>query len=123
MDMINDPVALPGEPTAMVVIKRLPDGKIATNVPRTIVVHSPSGFEIGYAGSGPADFALNILHLFCFPIGDGKKAMNGATYSRRAFELHQQFKRDFLQTDIPPGGTLEIGGDIITKWIGEHVKK
>ncbi len=41
--------------------------------------HSPTGFECGYVGSGPAQLALAILadHL-----GDDKKAV----------ALHQQFK-------------------------------
>jgi len=33
---------------------------VRTNVPHLVVHHSPSGFEFGYAGSGPADLALNV---------------------------------------------------------------
>lgn len=33
---------------------------IYSNVPHIVVAHSYDGFEIGYHGSGPADFALNI---------------------------------------------------------------
>ena len=32
-----------------------------TNVPHLVVHHSPTGYEWGYGGSGPADLALNIL--------------------------------------------------------------
>ena len=34
--------------------------EVSTNVPQNIKYHSPTGFEWGYAGSGPADLALNL---------------------------------------------------------------
>jgi hypothetical protein len=37
---------------------------IHTNVPHRIKRHSPTGLAWGYGGSGPADFALNILSVF-----------------------------------------------------------
>ena len=41
-----------------------PNGPVVeTNVPHNIVYHSPTGFEWGYAGSGPADLALNLAEL------------------------------------------------------------
>lgn len=36
-------------------------GEIREPLRHRIVYHSPTGFEWGYAGSGPADLALNIL--------------------------------------------------------------
>lgn len=36
---------------------------VATNVPHNIVYHSPTGFEWGYYGSGPAELALNLAEL------------------------------------------------------------
>lgn len=36
-------------------------------LPRRLVRHSPTGFEWGYGGSGPADLALNILALLVSP--------------------------------------------------------
>ncbi|MCK5640871.1 MAG: hypothetical protein KAJ19_08740 [Gammaproteobacteria bacterium] len=36
---------------------------VATNVRHSIVYHSPDGFEWGYAGSGPAELALNLAEL------------------------------------------------------------
>lgn len=44
--------------------------------------HSPSGFEIGYGGSGPAQLALAILMMF--------------TDDKTASRLHQDFKWEFL---------------------------
>ncbi len=36
-------------------------GVAHSNLPHTIDWHSPSGFEWGYSGSGPAELALNLL--------------------------------------------------------------
>jgi hypothetical protein len=37
------------------------DGTVTCSIPQTHKHHSPTGFEIGYGGSGPAYLALNIL--------------------------------------------------------------
>jgi len=36
-------------------------GEMMQEFPQQIVEHSPTGYEWGYGGSGPADLALNIL--------------------------------------------------------------
>jgi hypothetical protein len=46
--------------------------------------HSPTGFEWGYAGSGPAQLALAIL---ADALGD----------DARALRLHQRFKAHYIQ--------------------------
>lgn len=46
--------------------------------------HSPTGFECGYAGSGPAQLALAIL-------------LAAGVTERRAVRLHQRFKFAFVQ--------------------------
>ncbi len=48
-----------------------------------IINHSPDGFNWGYGGSGPAQLALAVLLKF-------------TDDPSRAFELYQQFKREFL---------------------------
>lgn len=63
-------------------IERTDEGVIITNVPHVNHYHSES-FEFGYAGSGPADFALNCLLLY----GLSEDA---------AFALHQDFKWQFI---------------------------
>ena len=78
-----------------------------TNVPHAIVHHSPTGMEWGYGGSGPADFALNILYLF--------------TDRETAFNLHQEFKREFVATMPREGG--EIKANIIRDWIYSKTAK
>lgn len=45
-----------------IVIERTLNGYVlSTNVPHLVVYYSPSGYEMGYVGNGPADLALNIL--------------------------------------------------------------
>jgi hypothetical protein len=77
---------------------------IRTNVPQRIVFHSPSGFEWGYGGSGPSDFALNILSIF---LG-----------SEEAWRHHQDFKWKFIANMPVEGGTISRLD--ILKWIEEN---
>jgi hypothetical protein len=76
-------------------------GSARTNVPHKYVWHSPDGFEWGYGGSGPADFALNALALFLDP--------------GTARFLHQDFKWAFIAALPPEGGIIEPG--VIVEWI------
>ena len=55
--------------------------------------HSPSGFEWGYGGSGPAQLALALL-VDCLTDDD------------RACELHQAFKRQVVAKLPMPSWTL-----------------
>ena len=58
---------------------------VRTNVPRREVKHSPTGYNFGYGGSGPADFALNVMLMFC-------AEREGAHF------LYQTFKSEFVAT-------------------------
>lgn len=78
---------------------------VATNIPWRTVMHSPDGYEWGYAGSGPADFALNIL-------------LHYGVSPARADELHQSFKAAFV-AGLPARGGHIAGGDI-RQWIAHH---
>lgn len=86
-----------------IVLKRV-NGYATANVPHAIKYHSPTGFEWGYGGSGPADLALNILYAVT---GDRKIAM----------EYHQEFKWDFI------AGMPEEGGIIKRSEIIEWLRK
>lgn len=80
--------------TEDIVAERMPDGRIKTNVRQIRELHSPNGFEMGYGGSGPADFAYNILLKF------GVKP-------REAEILHQDFKWKFVaRLDQKNGGRI-----------------
>lgn len=80
-----------------VVCKRTESG-IETNVPQRIWKHIcyPNGgnMQWGYSGSGPADFALNILSCY---IGQEAAEKNG---------LYQSFKAQFIATMPHEGGTI-----------------
>ena len=52
---------------------------IRTNVPRSIYKHSPTGYNFGYGGSGPADFALNV-------------ALAAGVHADVAYRHYQSFK-------------------------------
>jgi len=83
-----------------VICRRTEDGA-CTNIPQLEVLHSPTGFEWGYGGSGPADLALNILLLF--------------TNRKTAYVLHQKFKSEFISPMPRKGG--EIKDEVIQEWI------
>jgi len=78
---------------------------IHTNVPRRIIRHSPDGFEWGYCGSGPADFAFNILSAY---IGEQEAKCGG---------LYQTFKEAFVAKLPKEGGTIRR--DDVMRWIEE----
>ena len=91
-----------------VVLKRNEDGSASTNVPHSVISHSPDGFEWGYGGSGPSDLALNILNAFIPPNTDGAKPVNCHKHqaSKTAYVLHQNFKRKFLCAMDEQGGRI-----------------
>lgn len=100
------------------VCERRSDGKLAANIPHLFKWHSPTGFECGYGGSGPADLALNVLALLV-PRGsdgaEGWKIGDGQVVSATAGLLHQEFKRDFIATMPRTGGVIPI--QTIRAWL------
>ena len=89
--------------TGDIILHRGKDGPLV-NIPQQVVYHSPTGFEWGYGGSGPADLALNILLHY--------------TDEDTAMRLHQSFKWDFI-TGIPEEGAT-IRGDEIRSWLKQN---
>lgn len=75
---------------------------LKTNVQRIEYRHSPSGFNFGYPGSGPADTALNICLMF--------------TDRETAHKIHQDFKFKFLCHD---SDRLVISKQDIVNFIAE----
>lgn len=72
-----------------------------TNIVHRIVDHSPTGFDWGYGGSGPADLALNILLYF--------------VEEKTAYSLHQDFKWHFLAGMPKEGGRISKAS--IQDWV------
>lgn len=84
-----------------IILRRI-NGYATANVPHIIKYHSPSGFEWGYGGSGPADLALNILYAIT-----GNKEI--------AMRYHQKFKWEFI-AGIPEEGGVIKKNEII-EWL------
>lgn len=94
---------------------------VRTNVSHLVVHHSPSGFEFGYAGSGPADLALNVCQWYLNSIGyEGMKSQcyDGKCWSL-AYVLHQDFKRAFIANAPHRGITILMV--TIKQWFEENI--
>ena len=82
-----------------------------------IVCHSPTGFETGYAGSGPSDLALAIL---ADHFGEGDRQVREGLGDRasRAVQLYGLFKWDFIAPrQLKVGETYTITSDEIEAWL------
>jgi hypothetical protein len=116
------------------VLKREPrSGKmdlVKTNVPHLVVHHSPTGFEWGYAGSGPADLALNIVHFFAEQMSLPQKTdLSGRGFpggtvecfegevSQLAWDLHMPFKEKVV-AEIEKEGT-RVEASRIRRWLDQ----
>lgn len=125
---------LPWDPGAgNVILRRIPEfeagpdttrylrHRVQTNVPWSVVEHSPDGFEWSYAGSGPSDLALNILNAFIPPGSDSQRPVRcfEGEASKTAAALHQCFKEEFLAGLPAEGGT--IPGEVIRAWIEARI--
>jgi len=77
--------------------------------------HSPEGFQIGYGGSGPADFAYSILMDFLLRT----KICSAINVSGKTESLHQQFKNDFIAKEKyrNPNYYLVINSKTINEWL------
>lgn len=116
---------IPCEPvTHDFVLFRDEAGEPQTNVPRTVIHHSPTGFNWGYAGSGPADLALNILNAVFPPTCGDKGALPcyRGICSAVAWDLHQDFKRAFLSASIPVEGGVIKSADV-RAWVEKEIQK
>jgi hypothetical protein len=111
---------LVGAPDDRVVVKRDERG-VWTNIPHLVTHHSPTGFEFGYLGSGPADLALNIVEQSLNRagyVGERTACWRGDCFTA-AFLFHQEFKRTFIAS-IPYHGT-EITYRQIDTWVRDHL--
>lgn len=93
------------------------------NINQVVVVHSHTGFEWGYGGSGPADFALNILDLFArVRLNEAADCQAGrgaeGRCSQFAWDFHQDFKGDFIAKLPELGGTIR-GADV-EAWVAQR---
>jgi hypothetical protein len=90
-------------------------GRLYTNVRWRVRRHAASGMEVGYMGSGCADFALNVL-VALYPTGKGENGnIRQGQVSRRAWTLHQDFEVRFLASANRDEGRIPWAR--ITEWI------
>ena len=86
-------------------------------------LHSPTGFEVGYAGSGPADTAASILtDYFEEDPRSVEHAWSGRFHSRPsiAIKLHQVFKFEVIAgIRLEPGDVHTLEESSITAWLAE----
>jgi len=125
------------------IVERRPDGTLAANV-ELVPLHG-TAFECGYAGSGPADLALAVMHALLPPllsIDEQAAAFGSDTLEPRADldalleedqnwskpvgrdrvhvsnlaqKLHQAFKWDVVAKMDRDGGFVPI--ELINAWI------
>ncbi len=107
------------EPLENGLVLRRDERGVWTNCPHVVIHHSPTGFEFGYGGSGPADLALNVVEVLLNRLGhDGPrmKCFDGECFEE-AFVLHQAFKWKFIA-----GAHRDEGARIpyqrMLEWIG-----
>lgn len=107
--------------TEAIVMRRLPAySMVGTNVPHTIIHHSPNGFDFGYMGSAPADLALNIVEELLRLRGfTGRRV---ACYHGDCFEvaflLHQDFKEAFIAGMDQNGGLIPY--EVAQAWLDPY---
>lgn len=84
--------------------------------------HSPTGFEIGYGGSGPAELAMSILADVYRNESPTIRIMSGSV-PKTAWDFHQEFKWKFLaDKQVKIGETFEISEDLIKAYVYSEKK-
>ena len=79
-------------------LQRTSKGARLTNVPHYVIHHSPTGYEWGYGGSGPADLALNIVEAALRALlydGELYRCWDGECF-RLSMSLHGALKWQFI---------------------------
>lgn len=113
-------------------IMNRPDGEekgkppVETNVPHLVEQHSPSGFEFGYGGSGPADLALNVTMIVLNRVADekgieleGSVDLESGSVSRPVWRSYQEFKSRFVAPCPRDGG--RVPWETLREWAEEKL--
>lgn len=81
---------------------------------QNLVHHSPTGFQMGYGGSGPADLALNILYDYLCRIYPPTSTEKLQKLQDVAMRFHQRFKWEYV---APATVKLNITSDQIKEFL------
>lgn len=103
-----------------IILTRHNDGSTMSNVAHVAIHHSPSGFEWGYGGSGPADLALNICEAVLKTLdykGPRIDLWNGTCFAA-AWAMHQDYKSQFI-IGIPHEGAV-LSWEETADWVQAH---
>ena len=109
-----------------IVLGRVPFGDgfgCATNIPHLVTHHSPTGFEFGYGGSGPADLALNVCELMLNRLGyhgERMKCWEDDCFEL-AWRLHQDFKREFIASADTDGEVIPYAA--VVQWFQSKLQE
>lgn len=104
-----------------IVLRRDEAGQVWTNIPHLVTHHSPTGFEWGYGGSGPADLALNICELMLNRLayrGERVECWRGDCWDK-AWEWHQDFKWQFLGP--AKGSVITLEYETVRYWFANRL--
>lgn len=110
-------ITLP-EPLTAGIIFRREGSRVASNVPHLVTHHSPTGFEFGYGGSGPADLALNAVEAILKATGHRGpriRCFDGNCFAL-AFKLHHAFKWEFVAPADREAGAV-IPWETAVAWV------
>lgn len=83
--------------------------------------HSPTGYDWGYNGSGPAQLAFEILYKYFLEFRYAKFAWHEKECAAEATRLHQLFKNEVISR-LPRnvGGVYVIDAYQIQVFLEEH---
>ncbi len=76
--------------------------------------HSPDGFQIGYAGSGPSDLAYSILIDYFIKLEGTTWSIDFMKLKYKIESFYQQFKNDFI---VREKDFLQIDSETIELWL------
>ena len=97
--------------------------KLSRELPH-VIVHSPSGFNCGYSGSGPLDLALSLLvhHLHEDPLRVSSLAHTDKSGQSQALRMHTRFSADIVQNlFLDDGESYNLTSEQIGHWILEGI--
>jgi hypothetical protein len=88
-----------------------------------VAVHSPTGFEVGYGGSGPADLALSIVADLLDASRSKSAYRCPSGRDADAWLLYQPFKWRFLAgLDVGRGRSAELDAAELHAWIVKELQ-
>lgn len=99
-------------------------GKTIAHYPlHHIVYHSPTGFEVGYCGSGPADLSLSLLADW-LEEGGLLRGRRWGWEKSAAWRYHQDFKFEKIAgIRLNPEESFTLRGDVVQEWLDTKVPR